>query len=190
MVTDLLASTTDDATFAYEPTARCGTLAGRTDRAAMLPGEFENLFRFARVNADVTILPGSSPFNAQAAERLRAILEPWGVRAKIGNLADAAKSRSLSETEAATWVGLAYQGSGQIKPGGGNSPVVVGFAVQGPVILLGNEADNPIIAFLQKEKFLPYPVTADFPGRGRGLVAWQRDGVGKGQESVTLIASD
>lgn len=31
---------------------------------------------------------------------------------------------------------------------------------------------------------------ADFPGTGRGLLAWQLDGVGYGQESVTLIAYD
>ena len=67
----------------------------------------------------------------------------------------------------------------------------VGFAVQGDVILLGNPEDNAIIKFLGDNKFLPYvPKAGRFPGAGRGMVAWQRDGVGKGQESVTLIAHD
>ena len=30
----------------------------------------------------------------------------------------------------------------------------------------------------------------DFPGPGRGYISWQRDGVGAGQESVTLIGHD
>jgi hypothetical protein len=63
--------------------------------------------------------------------------------------------------------------------------------VQGPVILLGNEADNPIIKFLLDQRFLPYkPDPSSFPGPGRGYIAWQRDGVGRGQESVALIATD
>jgi hypothetical protein len=59
------------------------------------------------------------------------------------------------------------------------------------VILLGNPEDNPIIKFLHEQRFLPYsPRVGIFPGPGRGLIAWQRDGVGHGQESVTLIAHD
>ncbi len=63
--------------------------------------------------------------------------------------------------------------------------------MRGPVILLGNPQDNPLIEFLLKEKFLPYtPDPANFPGPGRGYLAWQRDGVGPGQESIVLIAYD
>ena len=41
------------------------------------------------------------------------------------------------------------------------------------------------------EKFLPYaPHPTEFPGPGRGYIAWQRDGVGAGQESVTLLGYD
>ena len=37
-----------------------------------------------------------------------------------------------------------------------------------------------------------YPTrhSADFPGRGRGYLAWQRDAVGLQQESITVIAND
>ena len=37
---------------------------------------------------------------------------------------------------------------------------------------------------------LPYAPTADFPGRGRGYLAWQRDALGLQQESITLVADD
>jgi hypothetical protein len=38
---------------------------------------------------------------------------------------------------------------------------------------------------------LPYvPADGTFPGTGRGYLAWQRDGVGKQQESITCIAYD
>jgi hypothetical protein len=73
----------------------------------------------------------------------------------------------------------------------GNAPVHAGFAVRGPVILLGNPEDHPIIKYLLTEKFLPYvPSPGTFPGVGRGILAWQRDGIGRGQESITLIAYD
>jgi hypothetical protein len=59
------------------------------------------------------------------------------------------------------------------------------------VILLGTPADNPLIKMLRDEKFLPYaPDEANLPGPQRGMYAWQRDGVGPGQESITLIAYD
>ena len=46
------------------------------------------------------------------------------------------KPRSLTEDEAPTWVGLQLTGKGSIKPGDANPPILVGFAVDGPVILL------------------------------------------------------
>jgi hypothetical protein len=59
------------------------------------------------------------------------------------------------------------------------------------VILLGNPDDNAIVKFLLQEQFLPYrPDQEKFPGVGRGMLAWQRDGMGPGQESITLIAYD
>ena len=62
------------------------------------------------------------------------------------------------------------------------------FAVRGPVILLGTPEDHAIIKFLRDEKFLPYVPGPNMPGPNRGLVAWQRDGIGPGQESIALIA--
>ena len=178
------------ATFDFTPPVRARAIVGATPRAVYFGNDRDNLFRFARTHHDVTIVKGASPYNDAAAKRLAKVLEPWGVRCKEMDLKEASKSRKLTEEEARTWCGLIYAGKGQIKPGDGNSPALVGFAVQGPVILLGTPEDNPIIKFLQTERFLPYVANADFPGPGRGYIAWQRDGVGAGQESVTLIGYD
>jgi hypothetical protein len=191
VVRELLNNGQDSASFAFKAPVRAGAIAGATRRAVYHGNDLDNIFRFARTHRSVTVVKGTSPYNAAAVKRLTAILKRWGVECKEMPLADAARARPLSAEEAKTWCGLAHAGSGQIKPGGGNPPVWAGFAVQGPVILLGTPEDNPIIKFLASERFLSYkPDPADFPGRGRGMIAWQRDGAGRGQESVALIAYD
>jgi hypothetical protein len=163
-------------------------VAGATHRAVYFGGDRDNIFRFARLHRSVTVVKGTSAYHADAAERLKKILDPWGVKCQIVDVATAGKARTLTEDEAKTWVGIGF---GKVKPGDGNPPSHVGFAVQGDVILLGNPEDNVIIKYLNDNKFLPYaPKAGSFPGAGRGMVAWQRDGVGHGQESVTLIAHD
>src|SRR5262249_38046313 len=78
---------------------------------------------------------------------------------------------------------------GKAKAGKDNPPGLVGFDIRGAVLLLGTPEDNPVIAFLEKEKFLPYkPAKGVLPGVGRGYLAWQRDAVGYDLESGTLIA--
>jgi hypothetical protein len=190
-VSELLNNGEDTLPFTYTPPPRVRSIVGATHRAVYADRDRDNAFRFARLHHDVTIVKGTSAFNDAAAKRLIASLEPWGVRCKVMDLAEASKSRKLTEEEARTWCGLAYAGKGQVKAGDGNAPNLVGFAVQGPVILLGNPEDHPIIKFLLTERFLPYtPDPANFPGAGRGMLTWQRDGVGRGQESISLIAYD
>ena len=187
-VRELLTGTEDKAYFQYAPPLHAAAVAGTPHRAVSASNDLENIFRFARTQQDVTIVCGSSPFNEAAAQRLITVLAPWGVRCKKMDLAAAAKPHALSADEAATWVGIEF---GRAKPGDANTPKMSGFAVEGPVILLGNPEDNAIVKYLLTEKFLPYtPDPKNMPGNGRGLIAWQRDGVGKGQESVTLIAYD
>ncbi|HUW31396.1 MAG TPA: hypothetical protein VM223_07260, partial [Planctomycetota bacterium] len=57
---------------------------------------------------------------------------------------------------------------------------------------MGTPEDNPLIKFLLERGYLPYrPVKEQVPGRGRGLIAWQCDGIRFfGGESITLIAYD
>jgi hypothetical protein len=188
VVRELLANTEDTARFTFRPPAQCGALAGATRRAVYFGRDLDNVFRLFSVHRRVTIATGTGDYNTAAAARLAKILKPWGVRCKVVKAADINKPRPISAEEAKTWCGLE---PGKVKPGSGNNPFQVGFAVEGPVVLLGTPADNPLIGFLEKARFLPYqPYTATFPGPGRGMLAWQRDGVGYGQESVTLIAYD
>jgi hypothetical protein len=191
LVRELLNNGEETLPFHYAPPLQARAIAGATPRAVYAVNDRENAFRFGRIHHDVTIVKGTSVFNDAAAKRLAKVLEPWGVRCKEMPVAEASKSRNLTEEEARTWCGLIYGPKGQIKPGEGNPPVLAGFAVQGPVILLGNAEDNPLIRFLQTERFLPYKAEAgSFPGEGRGFLAWQRDAIGPGQESITLIAHD
>jgi hypothetical protein len=191
VVRELLNNGEDSASFTFRAPPRVGAVAGATRRAVSFGNDLDNIFRFARNHRAVTIVKGTSAYNATAVKRLTRILKPWGVVCKEMTLAEASKSRTLTAEEARTWCGLGFAGSGQVKPGAGNSPALAGFAVEGPVILLGTPDDNALIKFLLTERFLPYtPSRADFPGKGRGLVAWQRDGIGRGQESLTLIAYD
>jgi hypothetical protein len=190
-VIDLLANTQDMAGFTLKSASTCSAAAGATRRAVHLEQDKDNIFRFFRTHRKVTIIKGSAPYHQAAAERLVKILKPWNVECAMMSMAEANKPRSLSEEEAKTWSGMDYSGKGQIKAGDKNPPFLVGFAVQGPVILLGAPEDNALTKFLQDQKFLPYLSSKDeFPGPGRGLVAWQREGIGVLQESITLIAYD
>ena len=186
-VQDLLANTEGRATFSYTPPAQCGALAGAVHRAMFFGRDRESVFRFCRVHNDVTIVRGTSDYNAAAADRLADILKPWNVRCTIVAAAEVNRPRELTEEEARTWVGLDF---GRANPARDNPPGKVGFDIRGPVILLGTPEDNPLIAFLQQQGFLPYVPGPDFPGRGRGYLAWQLDGIGVNQESITLIAYD
>jgi hypothetical protein len=188
VVRDLLSHSEGRAAFDYRPPPSACAIAGITPRAVFAPGDRENAFRFARLFHDVTIVKGKSAFHEAAAKRLAAILEPWGVRCREMPLSEASRTRPISEAEARTWVGLDF---GRVKAGADSPPGHAGFAVAGPVILLGNPEDHLLIAYLQRQKFLPYSSDPqNFPGVGRGMVAWQRDGVGRGQESIALIAYD
>lgn len=188
VVRELLAGTEGAAAFTFSPGGQCGAVAGAARRAITFGNDRENVFRFFRVHKDVTIVKGTSAHHAAGAERLAKILAPWGVRCRIVGADEVSKPRAIPEEARRTWVGLEFGRLDPQKPDVGRC----GFAIDGPAILLGTPDDNPLIKFLAAQKFLPYaPDKADFPGRGRGLVAWQADAIGTGmQESVTLIAYD
>ena len=187
-VYDLLTGTINGGTFEYRPGAQCGAAAGAEARAVCFGNDRENVFRFFRLHQDVTIVKGTSDYDAAAAERLAKVLAPWGVRAKVVAAADVNKARAVPEEALKTWCGLAEGRPDPSRP----EPARFGFAVDGPAILVGTPEDNPLIKFLKERQFLPYaPAKDEFPGRARGMVAWQADGIGYGnQESITLIAYD
>jgi hypothetical protein len=188
VVRELLANNEGAVAFTYQPPVQCGAVAGAVPRAVCLDADRENIFRFLALYKDITIVKGTGDYDSAAAERLETILKPWNVRAKIVAAAEVNKPRPISEEEAPAWCGLE---PGRVKAGDKNNPVQVGFDVRGPVVLLGTPEDNPLIKFLLDQRFLPYrPEKGKFPGPGRGMLAWQRDGVGYWQESVTLLAHD
>ena len=189
-ITELLNNSQDSVTFLMPALSTCNSAAGATRRAVHLPEERDRVFRFFRTHQNVTIVKGAGDHNA-AADRLVSSLKPWNVKCSLVSAAEANKPRPIAEDEAPTYIGLEYTGRGSIKPGDKNNPAMVGFAVRGPVILLGTPEDNPLIKFLLDAKFLPYtPSKTDLPGPGRGLVAWQRDAIGANQESIALIGYD
>ena len=189
-VIDLLSNLYDTERFAYAPPAECGALAGLTPRAVLFADDREQIFRFFRTHKAVTIVTGAGDYNGQAAERLVAVIKPWDVRCTIASAKDVNRARELSPEEAATWCGTDYRVSGEIKPGRDNPPQLVGYDVETPVILLGTPEDNPLIENLVKQKVLPYRPDGNVPGVGRGMLAWQTEIVGKGLESIALIAYD
>ncbi len=186
-VRELLANTEDTATFAYGTPKSCGALAGAIPRATYFSDDRSHIFKFFRTHRMVTIVAGSSSYDRAAAERISASLKPWDVTSTIVDAADVSKPRTLTEEEAKSWTGMM---GGTKKPADANLRNV-GFALQGPAILVGTPDDNPMIKFAQDEHFLPYVADkVNFPGAGRGYLAWQRDAIGYGQESLTVIAFD
>ncbi|MGA2659991.1 MAG: hypothetical protein ABSH34_21010 [Verrucomicrobiota bacterium] len=190
-VTELLNNRTGAAGFKLPATSACSAMAGAVGRAIYWPADRQPVFRFFREHQRVTLVKGRSDFNTAAAERLERILKPWNITCAVISEAEANKPRSLSEDEARTWIGLDYAGRGAIQPGSSNAPLQVGYAVRGPVILLGSPADNALTRLIADQHFLPFQPQADsMPGPGRGCIAWQREALGVNQESITLIAFD
>jgi hypothetical protein len=189
-VRELLADHEATAIFRLATPPQCGAVAGTTSRAIAFGNDRDNIFRFFRNHKQVTIVKGTAAYHDAAAKRLADILKPWGVHAKIVAAADVNKPREVAPDEAPTFAGIEPTGHGQITAGRGNSPEVVGYDIEGATILLGSPDDNPLIRTLVKRNVLPYAINADFPGRNRGMLAWQLDIIRPGEESIALIATD
>ena len=190
-VSELLSGTSGTASFTFKPAPQCGAIAGVQQRAVSFGLDREHIYRFFRTHRNVTIVKGTADFHAAAAERITQMLEPWDVKCDTVDAAQVNKSRELTEEQVKTWVGLDYAPSNSFKPGAENPPQVGGFVISAPVIILGTPDDNPLTNFLARYGFLPYnPVRDVMPGRGRGMIAWQRDGIYREQESITLVAYD
>jgi hypothetical protein len=190
-LTEQLSGATGEKRFVLPATPTCPAAAGEVPRAVHWPADRERIFSLFRTHQHVTLVTGSSAYNSSAAERLEKLLGPWNIRCVTMKAAEANNARSLNPDEARTWVGLDFAGHDQIKPDASNPLAQSGFAVHGPVILLGTPADNPLVKFVADQRFLPYqPDAESMPGPGRGYVAWQREAIGVNQESISLIAYD
>ena len=191
-VKELLANTTDTATFTLNPSRQCGVIAGASNGASYFWGDKENFFQFFRNHRNINIVVGTSEYNNAAADRMIKIFKPYNITATILPINEANSARSLTDEEAKTWCGLIAKGSLDIPTAmpQRNNPKVVGYNLQNPTILLGNAQDNPLIKYLNECKVLPYTQTADFPGRGHGVIAWNIMTLGHDVESIALIAND
>ena len=185
-VTELLALHQAQVNFNYQPAAQCGALVGAQPRAVYFAEDRQHIFDFIRTYQAISIVIGENT-PRHIAEQLATSLQPLGVTCTIVDAEAVNKPRCLREDEATSWVGIERHAA---TPGCENSPLKVGFALDGPAILLGTTADNPLIASISEWGFLPYQATADFPGAGRGYLSWQYQAIGLGQESICCIAGD
>ncbi len=191
-VKELLANTVGTANFTYLPANQCGVMAGVSQRAVYFWADKENIYNFFRNYRVITIVKGNSEYNNAAADRLVQILKPYNVTANVITAAEANKARPLTDEEAKTWCGTQAAGSLDTPAALNtrNNPQVVGYNLSTPTILLGNDKDNPLIKFMMDKKVLPYTPTADFPGRGHGMIAWNIMNLGHDVESISLFAND
>jgi len=198
-VTDLLAGKKGTVNFDYKPLTRSRNLAGATHRAVFFGDDKANIYRFFRDHRNVTIAIGDSAYNKAAAERLVTILKPYNVTCDIV-LAKDIPARELSELEARTWCGTNVAGQRKnaegvyvgVQPGRVNSPQSVGWDLKNPTIVLGTPEDNVMIKHLAQDNrnMLPYRVSATFPGKGNGMVAWNIHALGHDVHAVACVAYD
>jgi hypothetical protein len=185
---ELLSSTASAVSFTYQPAPQCGALAGAERRAIFFVADQANLYSFFRTHRQIAIVAGRSDAAAAAAARLAAALPPYEVTATIVPLAEAVKPRLLTDEQAQTWCGTSTAGG--LDAEARNNPQLAGYNLPQPTILLGNAADNPLIKRLLDAKVLPYTPSADFPGRGRGMIAWNLMTLGHDVEAIACIAND
>ena len=174
--------------FTYKAAPQCGALAGATFRSVVFGDDIPNIYKYFRDHRNVTIVAGSSPWDATAAQRLITILKPYNINATVESIADANQARPLTDEEAATWCGDAA--AGMLDANQRKDPRAVGYNLPGPTIVVGNAADNPLIAFMTTRGVMPYKVTPDFPGVGHGMVAWNVMCLGHDIETIALVAND
>ncbi len=191
-VKELLLNSTGTAYFKYNPAVQCGVIAGAYQGATYFWADKENIFKFFRNHRNINIVKGTSAFNDAAADRLIQILKPYNVNVTIIPLAEASKAKILTDEEAKTWCGANAKGSLEMPSAAAqrNDPEVVGFNLSNPTILIGNTQDNTLIKYMNKRKVLPYTHTADYPGRGHGMIAWNLMTLGHDIETIALIAND
>ncbi len=187
-VKELITNSSGSASFNYQPAAQCGALAGEVPRAVYFWADKENIYKFFRNHREISVVHGTGDFEKAAAERLVKMLKPYNVSAVIQPLDDAGKARLLTDEEALTWCGTAL--AGQLDENTRKSAQHVGFNLPRPTIILGSPQDNPLIKRLQDAKVLPYAPTAEFPGRGRGMIAWNIMTLGHDVEAIACIAGD
>jgi len=200
-VTELITNKTSSNTFEFNVANNVGATAGLAHRAAYLEADKANIYEFFRTRKNITVVYGSEDYCLAAAERVKAIFEPYNMKVELMSAADANKARKLTADQLATWCGTAVAGfldipSGEINVDSpaASDPRVVGYDVPGNIVLIGNRANNPLIEYLANghggRNVLPYNVNVQFPGVGNGLVAWNLMTLGHDVEAVVAVGND
>ena len=185
-VRELLAGTEGSTKMTYQPAAQCGVVAGAVQRAMYFEPDKANIYQFFRQYRQISVVAG--PGQDAAAQRVVDIFRPYNVYATIVPLEEAVKPRPLTDEEALTWCGTSLAGS--LNAATRANAAQVGYNLWAPAILIGSPQNNPLIKRLADAKVLPYPLTADFPGRGRGMVAWNIMTLGHDVEVIACIGND
>lgn len=196
IVTDLLAGTAEEVTFTSAMPAQCGAAAGLAHRAVVGERDWNNIYRFFRTFSQITIVHGKADIDMAAASRLAEALKPWSIQCSVLNAETVNKPRDIPPEARPTWSGLEETGRGTLADGKTPPISLAGFAVDGPVILIGTPEDNPLVkAAVARGRwglsYLPFDVAKDvFPGKGRGLVAWTRSVIAANQDAVLVVGYD
>ena len=180
-VKELLSGKEGAASFKPPSPSQAGAVAGAEPRAVYFAGDYDPIFRFFRVHKNVALVTGAGEWNQVQAQRLAGNLKRWGVECRIIPAAELKKKVRADDVKK-TWAGAV-----------GNADLDIPAEA---AVLLGEPDDNPAIKSLMPDHNgftpLPYvPAKDAFPGRGRGMVAWQTDCLGfHNFESIALIAED
>jgi len=188
-VTELISGTSDTMTFNYKTANNIGATAGLAPRAAYITYDEVNIYNFFRNVKDFTVVYGSGEECLAAANRIKDIFTPYNLNITLKSAEEANSARPLTEEELFTWCGNFANGM-TIDSEGASNPQVVGYDVPGSVVLIGNARNNPLIAFLVARNVLPYNVTADFPGVGNGMLAWNTLTLGHDVETIIAFGND
>ena len=194
--TELISNKASSNTFEYKTAKNIGATAGLAPRAAFYKDDEINIYKFFRTAKDVTVVYGSDDYCMTAALRISEIFAPYNVNVKIMSAEEANHARPLTNEELLTWSGNQANGfmdkdTGELVDDNSMyNPKVVGYDVPGSIVVIGNAANNPLIAFLTEREVLPYKVNAQFPGVGNGMIAWNIMTLGHDVEAIAAIAND
>ena len=187
-VTELLNNKVSVTTFESKGFRVAGAAIGEVSRAIYFDNDRENMKRFFRQYNNILVIAGTSDYSINAAYKFAKDIEPWGIKATVIAASEVDRRPEPYQDEylieahgKSTWV---------------DSYSPAPFDVHTPAVIFGNPDDNPLIKAMLEfsntgNALLPYTPVADvFPGRDRGMIAWQYDVVNYGIESIVAIAYD
>ena len=115
------------------------------------------------------------------AERLVQALAARGRQAKLVPVADAVRLPGAWSHQSQTIDGTRMWRGHVVEPG---------LFVDGPLVLLGKRRENRLVEALIRRDALAEPLSANFPGPGKAIVAWTRRAFSNDHDTVCVLAND